>query len=389
MGTSLRWLLLLSLAEIATMLTFGSYSAALPVLREEWRLTAAQAGAVFAGQQIGYTAAVLVLSSLTDLIGVRTIYLLSAVWNGAFGILFALFANGFTSALVLRTFGGIGLAGTYMPGMRLVVETFPAVRRGSAMGVYIASFSLGVSLSLLITGTLLPVGWRTAFLVTAVGPFLALLIAWSIVRDVPGQTRPRRLAIGPVLRNIRAMRFITAYAAHNWELFAMRAWLPAFLTSLWVRQGLSLTSAAARGATFASAVLLASGVSNATGGWLSDRIGRRRTIVVFLSASGLCSALIGWTAPLGLAAVLTLAIVYGLLVTAESSTLSAAVAESAEPDALGTTMAVQSSLGFLVTAISPPLFGAILDVSGGSWGWAFASLGAAAIVGVLTVFRIS
>lgn len=371
------------------MLTFGVYSGALPVLREEWRLSAAQAGAIFAGQQLGYTAAVLVLSSLTDIVGVRTIYLLSALWNGAFGILFALFANGFTSALVLRTAGGVGLAGTYMPGMRLVVETFPAARRGGAMGIYIASFSLGVSLSLLLTGTLLTAGWRTAFLVTAAGPLLALGLAWSVVHDVPRQARTRRVAFGSVLRNARAMRFITAYAAHNWELFAMRSWLPAFLTSLWVQQGLSLVSATARGASFASAVLLASGISNATGGWLSDRLGRVRTIVVVLSASGLVSVLIGWTAPLGLAVVLVLAIVYGLLVTAESSTLSTAVAESAEPNSLGTTMAVQSSLGFLVTAISPPLFGAIFDATGGNWGWAFASLGAAAIVGVLTVVRIS
>jgi len=371
------------------MLTFGSYSAALPVLRAEWALSAAQAGAIFAGQQIGYTAAVLVLSSLTDIVGVRTIYLLSALWNGVFGILFALLADGFTTALVLRTFGGFGLAGTYMPGMRLVVETFPAARRGVAMGVYIASFSLGTSLSLLLTGALLAAGWRTAFLVTAAGPLLALGIAWAVVHDVPRQTRARGVELGRVLRNARAMRFITAYAAHNWELFAMRSWLPAFLTSLWVQQGLPLTSAATRGASFASAVLLASGLSNATGGWLSDRLGRRRTIVTVLTASGLCSVLIGWTAPLGLAVVLTLAIVYGLLVTAESSTLSTAVAEAAEPHALGTTMAVQSSLGFLVTAISPPLFGAILDLTAGSWGWAFASLGAAAIVGVLTVLRIS
>jgi MFS family permease len=379
--------MLLSLAEIATMLTFGTYSAALPVLRAEWHLSAAQAGAIFAGQQIGYTAAVLILSSLTDIIGVRTIYLLSALWNGAFGILFALFANGFTTALVLRTFGGIGLAGTYMPGMRLVVETFPAARRGGAMGIYIASFSLGTSLSLLLTGALISTGWRTAFLATSVGPLLALGIAWTIVRDVPRQARQRGVEFRRVLRNSRVMRFITAYAAHNWELFAMRSWLPTFLTSLWVAQGLSLTAATARGASFASAVLLASGLSNATGGWLSDRLGRVRTIVVVLTASGLCSVLIGWTAPLGLAVVLMLAIIYGLLVTAESSTLSTAVAESAEPSALGTTMAVQSSLGFLVTAISPPLFGAILDLSGGVWGWAFASLGLAAIVGVLTVFR--
>jgi len=135
-------------------------------------------------------------------------------------------------------------------------------------------------------------------------------------------------------------------------------------------------------------VLLASGASNATGGWLSDSLGRRKTIVLFLTASAVVSATIGWTAPLGLSVVLALAILYGLLVTADSSTLSTAVAESADPDALGATMAVQSSLGFLVTAISPPLFGAILDLTNGLWGWAFLSLGIAAVVGVLAVLRL-
>ena len=369
------------------MLTFGSYSGALPVLRQEWGLSAAQAGAIFAGQQIGYTAAVLVLSTLTDLIGVRRIYLTSAIWNGLFGLLFAAFARDFPSALVLRTLGGMGLAGTYMPGMRLVVETFPASNRGGAMGLYIGAFSLGTSLSLLLTGVLLPFGWRTAFFITALGPIVSTVIAWPIVRDVSAAPARRRIEFKRVLRNIRAMRFIAAYAAHNWELFGMRSWLPAFLTSLWVQQGLPLTSATARGATFSSLVLLASGTSNALGGWLSDSLGRRRTIVIFLTASAALSATIGWTAPLGLGVVLGLAILYGLLVTAESSTLSTAVAEAAEPETLGATMAIQSSFGFLVTAISPPLFGAILDLTGGTWGWSFLSLALAAIVGVLVVAR--
>lgn len=382
-----RWLLLLSFAEIATMLTFGSYSAALPLLRQEWHLSGSQAGAIFAGQQIGYTFAVLVLSTLTDLVGVRGIYLLSAIWNGAFGLLFAWLARGFESALVLRTLGGMGLAGTYMPGMRLVVETFPAARRGGAMGLYIGAFSLGTSLSLFLTGVILPFGWRTAFLVTSIGPLASLVIAWSIVHDVPRVPARRTIAIGRVLHNVRAMRLIVAYAAHNWELFGMRAWLPAFLTGLWTQQGLALTPATARGAKFASLVLLASGASNAAGGWLSDSLGRRTTIVIFLTASALVSATIGWTAALGIAVVLMLAVLYGLLVTAESSTLSTAVAEAAEPEALGATMAVQSSLGFLVTAISPPLFGAILDATAGSWGWAFLSLGVVAILGVVAALR--
>ena len=371
------------------MLTFGTYSAALPVLRQQWALSAVQAGAIFAGQQIGYTAAVLVLSTLTDAAGVRVIYLLSAVWNAVFAQLFAAFADGFGSALALRALGGMGLAGTYVPGMRLVVETFPAHRRGAAMGVYIACFSLGTSLSLLVTGVLLHAGWRTAFGVTSLGPLLAAVAAWWVVRDAPRPPPALHTAITGALRNLRALRLIAAYAAHNWELFGMRAWLPAFLTSLWVQRGMPLTSATARGATFSSLVLLASGLSNAAGGWLSDRLGRRRMIIVFLTASALCSGIIGWSPALGMPAVLMLALLYGLLVTADSSSISTAVAESATAETLGATLAVQSGLGFLVTAISPFLFGAVLDATGGIWGWAFLSLGIAAVLGTAAVATVS
>ncbi|TMJ08363.1 MAG: MFS transporter [Bacillati bacterium ANGP1] len=384
-----KWLVFLSAAEILTMLTFGTYSAALPVLRQQWALSAAQAGAIFAGQQIGYTAAVLVLSTLTDAAGVRMIYLLSAIWNAVFALLFAAFADGFGSALALRALGGMGLAGTYVPGMRLVVETFPAHRRGAAMGVYIACFSLGTSLSLLVTGALLQAGWRTAFGVTSLGPLLAAVAAWWVVRDTPRPPPALRTSITGALRNLRALRFIAAYAAHNWELFGMRAWLPAFLTSLWVQRGMPLTSATARGATFSSLVLLASGLSNAAGGWLSDRLGRRRMIIVFLTASALCSGIIGWSPALGMPAVLMLALLYGLLVTADSSTISTAVTESATAETLGATLAVQSGLGFLVTAISPSLFGAVLDATGGIWGWAFLSLGVAALLGTAAVATVS
>lgn len=369
------------------MLTFANYSAVLPILRQEWHLSASQAGAIFAGQQIGYTVAVLVLSTLTDVAGVRTIYLLSAIWNGLFAFFFALFARGFTSALLLRTLGGMGLAGTYVPGMRLVVETFPGERRGMAMGVYIACFGLGASLSLLLTGIVLPTGWRHAFAITAAGPLFSASIAWFVVRDIPRPVAHLRMAIARALRNFRAMRFIVAYAAHNWELFGMRAWLPAFLTGLWVQQGMPLAAATARGAALASLVLLVGAFSNATGGWLSDHMGRRPTIILFLTGSAVCSGVIGWMTPLGLGVVLAVALLYGLLVTAESSTLSTAVAESSAPDALGATLAVQSGFGFLVTAISPALFGAVLDMTKASWGWAFSSLGLVALLGVIAVIK--
>ena len=384
---TLRWLILLSLAEIATMLTFSSYTAAQPLLAERWNLSSVQAGAIFAAQQAGYTVAVLFLSSLTDVRGVRRIYLLSAGWNAAAGVLFALGATGFVSALLLRALLGVGLAGTYMPGVRLVAETFPRQRRGAALGVFIACFSIGAALSLFLAGRLLPLGIRTMFLLMAVGPLLGVVLAWPVVHDVPrattGVPRPRGLPFRDVLRNPAALRFIGGYTAHNWELFGMRAWIPIFLTAAWSAQGASLTEATRLGTAVGSTVLLAGAASNAAGGWLSDHVGRRRTILIFLTASAVCSAVMGWLLPFGLSAVIAVALLYGIFTTAESSTLSTAVAESAYPHALGTTMAVQSAVGFVATIISPVLFGALLDAYG--WGWAFMSLAVAALVGVLIV----
>ncbi|MER3457105.1 MAG: MFS transporter [candidate division GAL15 bacterium] len=376
------WLALLCAAEVGTMLTFSGYAALLPVLRQEWEMSAGQAGAVFAAQQLGYTLAVLVLSTVTDVWGVRRIYLLSALWNGLANLLFPWLARDFASAFALRLVCGVGLAGTYMPGMRLVVERFAPGQRGAALGAYIACFSVGAALSLALAGALLPWGWRWSFWVPAAGPLLAVAVAWRIAHDPPRSHRAP-LQVREVLRNRTAMRWVVAYAAHNWELFGMRAWLAAFLAALWTGQGVPLSSAAARGAAFGSVVLLAGAASNALGGWASDRVGRRRTVVAVLLASAAVSCTVGWTLPLGAAVVLPLAFVYGLVVTAESSTLSAGVAESADLRWLGTTMAVQSGLGFLVTAVSPAVFGWLLDRAG--WGVAFASLGVVALAGAAAV----
>lgn len=363
------------------MLPFVNFSAALPVARAAWGLSASQAGVVFAAQQIGYTLAVLVLSSLTDRVGVRRIYLASAALNGLGALAFALWAHDLWSAVATRAVIGAGLAGTYVPGMRLVVERTATGRRGAAMGVYIAAFSVGTAVSLFLTGMLLPSGLRVAFTVTALGPLVAAAVAAPLLGGPARVARAPAPPVLSVLRNAPAMRFILAYAAHNWELFGMRTWMPAFLAAAWQAGGRPLQDAAVLGATVSGVMLMGSALSNATGGWLSDRLGRSRTIRVFLTASACCSFALGWLLPYGVAVVVAVAMLYGIVVTADSSTLSTAVAESAAPGALGRTLAVQSSLGFVVTAASPALFGLILDRSG-TWGWAFGSLGAAALAGV-------
>jgi MFS family permease len=154
----LGWLTALCLAELGTMLVFSNFAAVLPLLQQEWQLSNTEAGLIFTAYQVGYILAVAVLSTLTDWVEPRKIYLAGALWAGLAGLAFPLWAQGARSALILRTLAGIGLAGTYMPGMRLVAERFDAARRGFAMGCYIVTFTIGTSLpaSSLIAGAARP-----------------------------------------------------------------------------------------------------------------------------------------------------------------------------------------------------------------------------------------
>ena len=196
--------------------------------------------------------------------------------------------------------------------------------------------------------------------------------------------RERRSSSDAVWRNRSVLRLIVAYAAHNWELFGMRGWIAAFLTASLVAAGASLEGATERAAVVASLVLAVGALSNPIAGFVSDRWGRARLISTVMSISGVCSLVIGWGLQWPFALLVTVALVYSFIVTAESAVVSTGITEQAEPAALGRTMALQSTIGFTTAALAPAGFGLVLDLSQ-TWGWAFTLLGAGVLVGPLTL----
>lgn len=397
----MMWLGTLCACEMATMLVFLNYTAILPILQAEWGMRHGEAGLIFSAYQACYLLAVLVLASLTDRMDTRTIYLASAVWAGLAGLAFPFLAQGFRSAVVLRALAGIGLAGTYVPGMRLVAQRFGAARRGLAIACYASAFGLGSALSLVLTGYVTRLGgWRMAMGITALGPLVAAGLAAAILSPAPPppiREKPRLLG-ARVFRNRPALWMIAGYSAHNWELFGMRAWLPPFLAAAFVRRGAGLVEASSLAATLASGILLVGAASNIAGGWVSDRWGRLRVIVLSQVLSAACSLAIGWLLASQLWTILLVAAAYGIFVTSESGTLSTGVTELAEPSALGATLAVQSCLGFLAAALAPAAFGFVLDrlqpAAGGAaaspwqWGPAFGVLALGVLMGPLSMLAL-
>jgi MFS family permease len=394
------WLAAVCASELGTLLVFSNFSALLPLLKREWHLSDTQAGAITGFYQVGYIAAVAILATLTDYMPPRRIYLLSAFWAGLTSLVFAFWADGFVSALLLRGLVGLGLAGTYMPGMRMVAERFASGRRGFAMGCYIGTFTVGTSVSLLVTAWAHAFwGWRWAFAVTGMGPLAAGIIGWLVlprgmapVPTLAGGEVGWLAGLAAVLRNRSALRLIAAYGGHTWELMGMRGWIVPFFTASLVARGADLAEATRAAALAGSAVLAVGALPHPFSGLLSDRLGRARPISSFMLLSAACSLAIGWALPWSWGWLVPLGILYGILVTAESAIISTGVAEHAEPRYLGRTMALQSTVGFSLGALGPMAFGAALDwaprlgaSADGAWVWGFALLGAGALVGPLSV----
>jgi MFS family permease len=375
-------------AEVLGMLGVFAVPALLPIFVEEWSLTNTRAGwlsGVFFG---GYTVAVPVLTSLTDRVDARRIYLGSAALAVIASVGFALFAEGFWTGLAFRVLGGMALAGTFMPGLRALVDRLDGLVRQRAVAFYTASFSVGTSLSFWATDVVeRRWGWEWAFGVSGGGAFVAILLTLSVLspRSQLETERPTAhlLDFRPVLRSKETMAYILAYAGHMWEMFSARAWLVTFLTF-----SLSLQSVATDSWTPAAVVALGSLISmwgSVLGAELAGRFGRTRVLVAIMGTSALLAFGIGFTAALPYWIVAMVSLLYLIFLQSDSAALYNGILESAPAAMRGTTLALQSVLGFGCAFLGPLVVGMILDLTGGSWIVAFTSMGLAIAAGAFAV----
>lgn len=386
---------LLCLAQVLGMAGNATFPALIPTFRLEWGLDNAEAGWLGGLYYAGYVAAVPLLVALTDARDARAIYLLSSLAGSLSLLGFAFLAEGFWSALPFRLLGGVGLAGTYMVGLRLLSDRLPAAWQSRGVGWYTAHFSIGASLSVLLAGEAARrLDWPAAFwiagLLTAASGVLVLLVTRPLgpIERPPRQGHP--LDLRPALRNRRALGYNLGYACHIWELFGFRAWLVAFLV---FALGAGSEGYLGLSATQLATLLLLIGMpASVVGAYQAERRGRRRVVSLVLLASASLALLLGFAAALPLPLLLLLLVAYALLVMADSGALTAGAVLAAEPERKGATMAVHALFGFGAGFLSPVVFGLVLDAAGGdgavaAWGLAFASLGAGALLGPL-VLRI-
>ncbi|MFN4088152.1 MAG: MFS transporter [Alphaproteobacteria bacterium] len=377
---------LLCTVEVLTMLGFSAYAVLLWPLRDAWDLTNAQAGWIGGAYFAGYTVAVPVLVTLTDRMDARRIWLAGALLAVTGNAGFAAFADGFWSAVAFHALAGAGLAGTYMPGLRLLTDRMSGRDQSRAVGFYTASFGIGTAASYLIADWVAEaVGWRAAFAVPAGATLLAMLLVLMFIHGSrpPGGAAGRLLDFRPVLRNRNAIVYSIAYFSHSFELYTVRAWIVAFLTFAGTGSAAAGGLAAPANVAFGMALL---GIGSIVMGSESAiRFGRKRTVRTVMAVSAGTGVLLGATHGDYSLAVL-IALVYGMLLTAESAALTAGAIGNAAPGQRGATIAVHSMIGFAGGIFGPAIFGWVLDLMGGAaqpgaWIASFCVLAAVTLVG--------
>ena len=217
---------------------------------------------------------------LADRYGRRLPLMIDLVFYSVVEVLSGL-APDYGTFLVLRALFGIGMGGEWGVGASLAMEKAPSAKRGMLSGLLQEGYAVGYLLAAVCYFLVFPRwGWRPMFFVGGLPALLALFVR-ARVKESEVWERTRHGSWGELGRGIvshwRLFLYLTLLMmAMNLTAHGTQDMYPTFLQRAWgftppkiaILTAVSMLGAIAGGVVF---------------GFLSDRIGRRRTIVISLA----------------------------------------------------------------------------------------------------------
>jgi MFS transporter, ACS family, hexuronate transporter len=229
-----RWLML-GFAFLATIINYldrQTLSVLAPVLLERFRISATSYSHIIFAFMLAYTIMNGVSGPILDRLGTKVGYALTIAWWSAAEMLQA-FSGGALSLGIFRFLLGMGEAGNYPAGVKLIGEWFPAEERSLASGIFNSGAAIGAMLAPpLLAFAALELGWQAAFIIVGSLGFF-WLAAWLIMYRIPEDSADEGNPPPPAVWALAKSRFVwqftlsKVFADPVWYFYTF--WFPQYL----------------------------------------------------------------------------------------------------------------------------------------------------------------
>ncbi|MCF8567867.1 MFS transporter [Alicyclobacillus tolerans] len=233
---------------------------------------------------------------LGDYWGRKMSLVVSILWFTVFEFLTG-FSIGFSLLFLVRILYGIGMGAMYANGTPMLMEMMPAKWRGLASGLMQSGFSFGYIFAAIIYrnwyGNL---GWHSMFFIACIPAFLVAIYIWMQLPESPrwkaerDERKKNSIPISELFGNGNTWSTLHA-AIISIVAFSVTFPINTFYATLLKEHGHFGAS------VIADTIILlnvAGIIGNILGGYISDLIGRKTTIVVSAIGTLACSFVFGY-----------------------------------------------------------------------------------------------
>lgn len=337
-----------------------------PALKAEWGLSDKELGALTAAVSITVGVFAFPIALLADRWSrVKSIVVMATIWSLA--TIACGLSRSYGQLLASRAVIGLGEAGYGAAGGALLTSMFPAARRATVVGGFLAAAVVGSVLGVALGGFITARwGWQAAFGLVGV-PGLILALLFLLVRDyrtVPlADPEARRLGVRGVLRGLLGPRTaLLCYAGGALQLLTVSTvyvWLPSYLNRF---HGLPTDKAG----LMTALVLVLGSVGIVLWGYVADRAGGANPRLKLMVPAGclfvatlLLSTGFGLMQPGSLQFVVIAA--GGFMMTAATGTIPAVAIDVIHPGLRATAGAMVAVVQNLLGLAAGPLIAGVLS----------------------------